>query len=192
MDKGGLFLGVNAVSHNPILCDKGNLMNQSAIITGVPGSGKSVMAKTFVNFYILNSNDADVDKRGNSYKKVDNGAQTVPFRPYFVAATTTNPARQMTRSIVFSDEQTQLEGKDDRDLRGEDTYSLSIYAKRKKIVVESNLRETTEVRIVNPAGITINTFDIEPGETVETRIYNSGVYIVYADNGRYIMKLGVK
>ena len=57
MDKGGLFLGVNAVSHNPILCDKGNLMNQSAIITGVPGSGKSVMAKTFVNFYILNSND---------------------------------------------------------------------------------------------------------------------------------------
>ena len=142
--------------------------------------------------YVLNSDDTDVDKRGNSYKKVDNGAQTVPFRPYFVAATTTNPARQMTRSIVFSDEQTQLEGKDDHDLRGEDTYSLSIYAKRNKIFVESNLRETTEVRIVNTAGITITSFDIEPGETVETRIYNSGVYIVQTSDGRYNKKLAVK
>ena len=142
--------------------------------------------------YVLNSDDTDVDKRGNSYKKVDNGAQTVPFRPYFVAATTTNPARQMTRSIVFSDEQTQLEGKDDHDLRGEDTYSLSIYAKRNKIFVESNLRETTEVRIVNTAGITITSFDIEPGETIETRIYNSGVYIVQTSDGRYNKKLAVR
>ena len=142
--------------------------------------------------YVLNSDDTEVDKRGNSYKKVDNGAQTVPFRPYFVAATTTNPARQMTRSIVFSDEQTQLEGKDDRDLRDEDTYSLSIYAKRKKIVVESNLREITEVRIVNTAGITLRTFDIEPGETVETRVNNSGVYIVQTSDGHYNKKLSVR
>ena len=57
MDKGGVCLGVNAVSHNLILCNKENLMNQSAIITGVPGSGKSVIAKYFVLFYILNSGD---------------------------------------------------------------------------------------------------------------------------------------
>jgi hypothetical protein len=142
--------------------------------------------------YILNTNDTEVDNRGNSYQKVTSNAVTVPFRPYFVAATTTNPARQMTRSIVFSDEQTQLEGKDDHDLRSEDTYSLSIYAKRNKIFVESNLRETTEVRIVNTAGITITSFDIEPGETVETRIYNSGVYIVQTADGRYNKKLAVR
>lgn len=141
--------------------------------------------------YILNTDDTDVDKRGSSYVKVESGAQTVPFRPYFTASTA--GAREMTRSIIFSDEQTQLEGKDDdRDLRGEETYSLSIYSKRKKIVVESNLREITEVRIVNPAGITINTFDIEPGETVETRIYNSGVYIVQTTDGHYNKKLVVR
>lgn len=140
--------------------------------------------------YILNTDDTDVDKRGSSYVKVESGAQTVPFRPYFTASTP--GAREMTRSIIFSDEQTQLEGKDDHDLRGEEAYSLSIYGKRKKIVVESNLRETTEVRIVNPAGITINTFDIEPGETVETRIYNSGVYIVQTTDGHYNKKLVVR
>ena len=141
--------------------------------------------------YILNSDDTDVDKRGSSYVKAASGAQTVPFRPYFIASTA--GAREKTRSIIFSDEQTQLKGKDDdRDLRGEEAYSLSIYSKRKKIVVESNLRGTTEIRIVNPAGITINTFDIEPGETVETRIYNGGVYIVQTTDGHYNKKLVVR
>ena len=53
MDKGGIFLGVNAVSHNLILCNLENLMNQAAMILGVPGSGKSVIAKFFILFYIL-------------------------------------------------------------------------------------------------------------------------------------------
>jgi hypothetical protein len=70
--------------------------------------------------------------------------------------------------------------------------TLNIYAKRKKIVVESNLREITDVRIVNMAGITVNTFSIEPGETVETRIYNSGVYIVQTADTRYTKKLAVR
>ena len=98
----------------------------------------------------------------------------------------------MTRSIIFSGEQTKLEGKDDHGQRGDEVYSLNIYAKRKKIVVESNLRESTEVRIVNPAGVTVTTFDIEPGETVETRIYNSGVFIVQSTDGRHIKKLAVR
>ena len=140
--------------------------------------------------YILNTDDTDVDKRGSSYVKVESGAQTVPFRPYFTASSA--GAREKTRSIIFSDEQTQLEGKDDHDLRDDEVYSLSIYAKGKKIVVESNLRETTEVRIVNPAGITYNTFDIKPGETVETRIYYSGVYIVQTTDGQYNKKVIVR
>jgi hypothetical protein len=48
------------------------------------------------------------------------------------------------------------------------------------------------VRIVNLAGMTINAFTIEPGETVETRINNSGVYIVEPSEARFIKKLSVK
>ena len=167
--------------------------------TYMPNYGNETVSSTA---YILNTDAANLDERGSSYVVKNSTAPAttlpaVPFRPYFIA--TTNQAREKTRSIgqsvrtiVFSDEQTQLEGKDDHDLRGEDTYSLSIYAKRNKIVVESNLRETTEVRIVNAAGITITTFDIEPGETIETRIYNSGVYIVQTSDGRYNKKLAVR
>ena len=141
-------------------------------------------AKTVSNGFILNAGGSSYDETAS--------ATTIPFRPYFTTAPTGAREMKMTRSIIFSDEQTQLKGKDDHDLRGDEVYSLNIYARRKKIVVESNLRETTEVRIVNPAGITINTFDIEPGETVETRIYNSGVYIVQTADGHHNKKLVVR
>ena len=142
--------------------------------------------------YILNNDGSSYDAvpAASTDPEVTITAVKVPaFRPYF---TKSSGAREVTRSIIFSDEQTQLESKDDHDLRGEDAYSLSIYAKRKKIVVESNLREITEVRIVNTAGITINTFDIEPGETVTTRVNNSGVYIVQTTDGHYTKKLAVR
>ena len=41
MDKGGIYFGENAISHNLIMCNKANLLNQSAFLLGVPGSGKS-------------------------------------------------------------------------------------------------------------------------------------------------------
>ena len=40
MDKGGIYFGENAISHNLIMCNKANLLNQSAFLLGVPGSGK--------------------------------------------------------------------------------------------------------------------------------------------------------
>ena len=58
--------------------------------------------------------------------------------------------------------------------------------------MESALGYTTDVRIVNLAGMTINAFTIEPGETVETRINTSGVYIVEPSEARFIKKLSVK
>ena len=70
--------------------------------------------------------------------------------------------------------------------------TLNIYAKKHKIIVESALGYSTDVRIVNLAGITINAFTIEPGETVETRINTSGVYIVQPSEARYVKKLSVK
>ena len=57
MDKGGIYFGENAISHNLIMCNKANLLNQSAFLLGVPGSGKSFSAKELITFLILNTND---------------------------------------------------------------------------------------------------------------------------------------
>jgi hypothetical protein len=57
MDKGGIYFGENAISHNLILCNKENLLNQSAFLLGVPGSGKSFNAKELITFLILNTDD---------------------------------------------------------------------------------------------------------------------------------------
>ena len=57
MDKGGIYFGENAISHNLIMCNKENLLNQSAFVLGVPGSGKSFSVKELIAFLILNTND---------------------------------------------------------------------------------------------------------------------------------------
>ena len=57
MDEGGIYFGENAVSHNLIMCNKENLLNQSAFLLGVPGSGKSFSAKELITFLILNTDD---------------------------------------------------------------------------------------------------------------------------------------
>lgn len=44
-DAGGVYYGVNAVSHNLIICNRGNLLNGNGFILGVSGSGKSMAAK---------------------------------------------------------------------------------------------------------------------------------------------------
>ena len=57
MDKGGVCLGVNPISHNLILCNREYLMNQAAMLLGVPGSGKSFLAKLLFLFRFLASKD---------------------------------------------------------------------------------------------------------------------------------------
>ena len=56
-DRGGIYFGENAISHNLILCNRENLLNQSAFILGVPGSGKSFSAKEQITFLMLNTED---------------------------------------------------------------------------------------------------------------------------------------
>lgn len=56
-DRGGIYFGENAISHNLIMCNKENLLNQSAFLLGVPGSGKSFSAKELIAFLILNTDD---------------------------------------------------------------------------------------------------------------------------------------
>lgn len=57
MDEQGIYYGENAISHNLILCNKANLLNQSAFLLGVPGSGKSFSAKELIVFLALATED---------------------------------------------------------------------------------------------------------------------------------------
>ena len=57
MDRGGIYYGENAISRNLILCNRENLLNQSAFVLGVPGSGKSFGVKEQIAFLILNTDD---------------------------------------------------------------------------------------------------------------------------------------
>lgn len=57
MEPGGIYYGENAISGNLLLCNRANLLNQSTIITGVPGSGKSFSAKELITFLALATQD---------------------------------------------------------------------------------------------------------------------------------------
>ena len=127
---------------------------------------------------------------GSSYDVTTAATAAVPFRPYFV---TTGSGARPTRSIAFSQESSQLRGVDDRgDLDGESTGALGIYARKHRIIVESSLREATDVCIVNAAGQTIAQFTIEPGQTIVTRVNTSGIFIVKPSDTRFVKKLSVK
>ena len=138
---------------------------------------------------------------GSSYDKVPAAAaegqpavadtEVAAFRPYFTGSPTNARTRGIDQ-IIFSQHDDSIVQKDNDPGKGEVGGGLSIYAKRKKIVVESSLGYTVDVRIVNVAGITLNAFTIEPGETVETRVNVSGVYIVETTDSRYTKKLAVK
>lgn len=56
-DKHGICFGENAISHNLILVNKENLLNQSAFVLGVPGSGKSFSTKELILFLALATED---------------------------------------------------------------------------------------------------------------------------------------
>ncbi len=56
-DNGGIYYGENAISHNLIMINKANLLNQSSLIFGVPGSGKSFSAKELITFLSLSTDD---------------------------------------------------------------------------------------------------------------------------------------
>ena len=131
---------------------------------------------------------------GSSFDLIPTASATevYAFRPYFTVAA--SGARPVTRSIIFGNDDSEMKGVIERGdpTQEEVSGTLNIYAKKHKIIVESALGYSTDVRIVNLAGITINAFTIEPGETVETRINTSGVYIVEPSEARFVKKLSVR
>jgi hypothetical protein len=135
---------------------------------------------------------------GGSYDKVpaagDPNVDPTPvmaFRPYF----TTGSGSRATRSIIFSNDESQ-KSQEDFEEQGssdsDDTGRISIRTSRLRIAVKSTLKETVNVRILTLNGLTVTTFALEPGETVETRLSNAGVYIVRTTAGKFQRKLTVR
>jgi hypothetical protein len=162
--------------------------------------GTSIDGNKFQPNYLskkLTSDDYLLSGEGNSFVKAG-ASTTVPFRPYLyvvktdVAGTRSGERKDSVNSIVFGGNVPQMKvPKVNNNQLGIDD-DLIVKGGKKKIKVESELHYTTDVRIVTPSGITLTTYAIEPGETIETRVETAGVYIVYGDNGKYVKKVIVK
>ena len=131
---------------------------------------------------------------GNKFDQQTN-ATPVPFRPYFIAGSPSSPApaTRAAKYIVFDNNGSSFAIGDDDPSEGEvGQGSLLFGVGRRKIVVTSSLRDEADVRIVNVNGQTIDAYTIQPGETVETNVNSSGVYIIRAAGGHYTKKVSVK
>ena len=126
---------------------------------------------------------------GDKYEQLEVKKAVLPFRPYFMKKPSST--RGGARGIIFSDETGNMNTTPIKQVVT-NADDLIVKGGKKKIVVESELHYTTDVRIVTPSGITLTTYAIEPGETIETRVETAGVYIVYGDNGKYVKKVIVK
>ena len=132
-----------------------------------------------VNSYIMAADGSKYDK----VTETTADRKLSAFRAYFSAD------KALTRAIKFSSIGSQLGGDDDADRA---TEGVNISAKQHKVVVTSGLSTTADVRIFNVGGLCVATFNIEPGETIETPIYSEGVYMVHVDGARFRKKLMVK
>lgn len=56
-ETGGMFFGQNALSNNLLICNKGKLINPNAFLLGIPGAGKSFLAKLLIAIIILATDD---------------------------------------------------------------------------------------------------------------------------------------
>lgn len=57
IDNGGLYYGINAISHNLLMCNRKLLLNGNGFILGVSGSGKSFASKLEIALAAIFSND---------------------------------------------------------------------------------------------------------------------------------------
>ena len=123
---------------------------------------------------------------GGSYVKVDDTTtdkKIYAFRSYFDAK------KAITRSIQFSSIGSQMGGDDSDD---HVTQYMEFFAKKHAIGVTSHMRDVADVAIYTVSGVCIASFDIAPGETIETPVNTSGVYIVRAARGHYTKKVTLK
>ena len=204
-DLSGKWIAQNTASLAPAKLDRQTITfaSKTGVTIGISDNEKNATAdgngNKFMPNYLtknLTTNDYLLNDDGNSFDKATTTSTTVPFRPYLYvvnasANTRGNERQDLINSVVFGGDMPQIKLPKPDKLLGIEG-DLIITSGKKKIIVESEIHYVADVRIVTPAGITLTSFAIEPGETVETRIENAGVYIVYADNGKYVKKVIVK
>ena len=140
------------------------------------------------NYYLNAAGDAYVDEG-------EGDIVVLPFRPFFEAATSGGgnaKKRNAVRRIIFAQDENSF-GFEENDPRQEEAGGeLRFYVRGVVIGAESSLRNATDVLIVNTSGQTIGSFTINPGETIETPVPSTGVYILRAAGGKYNKKVTVK
>ena len=122
------------------------------------------------------SNSYALDGDGKSYDKVPaTGSATAvsAFRPYFTGPTPASARQFVAQRIAFGSTDGEIYDGPESALGG-----LEIYVKDHRIITTSHLKEAVVISIVNVGGISLANYVLQPGETVETRVQNTGVYIV--------------
>ena len=153
---------------------------------------------TFVSNYMNTSLSSGytMNVDGDQFIKASTtGTEVAAFRPYFIAGSLTSPApsTRAAQYIVFDSSDSSFAIGDDDPSEGEiGQGGLLFGTRRHTIIVTSSLKRETDVRIVNVNGQTITSYNIQPGETIETPVYNGGVYIIRAGGGHYTKKVSVK
>ena len=145
---------------------------------------------SYMNWDFTESDNAyALNNEGNAYNKIAAKTTVGAFRPYFIEIVPSS-SRSTTRSIVFGNKgDTEMPHPTDKpDAPG----TLTINAGEHKIIVASDLKREATVNIYSTTGAVLRTFDIKPGETIETRIINAGVYIVQTTDGKFLKKLAVR
>ena len=141
-------------------------------------SGSKSYTVTFKPSYMnkeLESGNYVMNADGNAYEKLTASKKLGAFRPYFTATVTGAGSRRMApERIVFDgDNGEEFEESPESVLDG----SIEIFVRGRSIVARSHRKEAATIRIVNVAGIVLNDFVIESGQTVETPVKIPGVYM---------------
>ena len=205
-DLSGDWTAANTAANPPAKLDKQTIsfVSEPGITIGVSDNELSAVTEdgcSFMPNYMSKTVEAGagylMNADGNSFDVTTAPVASVPFRPYFVKAP--NQARAGTRSdgdvkhIIFDGDDSSFTISDEDPSKEEiGTETMIFTTSRHEIIVTSHLRKEADVRIYSISGITVASFTIQPGETVNTYIPVSGVYIVHAAGGRYQKKLAVK
>ena len=140
-----------------------------------------------VDGYVMASDGGSYDKVTSSTSAADK--KLYAFRTYF---STSDQPQKAARRIMFNNNSSQLGGGEKEAPQDDVVQSMEFFAKKHKIVVTSHMHDVADVGIYSVSGVCIASFDIQPDETIETPVYNSGVYIIRAAGGHYTKKITIK
>ena len=142
--------------------------------TTVKYSGQNYTFKpSYLNETLEGDNNYVLNTEGSSYDKVTAATSVGAFRPYFIGPAPAGARQFVAQRIVFGSTDGEIYDGPESALGG-----LEIYVKDHRIITTSHLKEPVVISIVNVGGISLANYVLQPDETVETRVQNTGVYIV--------------